>query len=115
MPTNTENVRKLAEKVGGFHVRAGAMQRAQRRIVALLEADAELPQRELEAYVAQTRSYFSSFEREARTHLKDVERRLAHIGQLQFNLTAERGVARRRIEITQSVLAALEGIHAEGA
>lgn len=110
MPVSAEKVRELAAQVGAFHLRAGAMQRAQRRITALLENGGEPPQRELEAYAAQAKSYFASFEREARGHLKDVEKRLAHIGQLQFNLTAERGVAQRRIEATQGVLSALEDI-----
>jgi len=84
------------------------MLRAQRRILALLEAGGQAPQRDIDAYVSQVRSYFTAFEREAREHLTDVEKRLSHISQLQFNLTAERGVALRRIEITQGVLSALE-------
>jgi hypothetical protein len=108
LPINTESVRKLAEQVGDFHLRNGALQRAQRRIVALLEVGDQAPQHEIDAYVAQVGAYFTAFEREARVHLTDVEKRLSHISQLQFNLTAERGIALRRIEITQSVLSALK-------
>jgi hypothetical protein len=36
--------------------------------------------------------------------LADVDRRLAKVSQLQFNLTAERGVTARRVEVTQAVL-----------
>jgi hypothetical protein len=39
--------------------------------------------------------------------VSDVDRRLAKVSQLQFNLTAERGVAARRVEVTQGVLARL--------
>lgn len=86
------------------------MQRAQRRIVALLEAGDVTAQHEIDAYAAQVGAYFTAFEHEARVHLKDVEKRLSHIGQLQFNLTAERGVALRRLEITQGVLCALKDL-----
>jgi hypothetical protein len=110
MPSNARSIRKLAEQVGGFHLRGGALQRAQRRIVALLEAGDPISQREADTYVAQTRNYFTAFEREAREHLKDVEKRLSHIDQLQFNLTAERGVAQRRIEAVRGVLADLESV-----
>ena len=56
-------------------------------------------------YLQAVRKYFAGFEKEARTHLRDVDRRLEHINQVQFNLNAERGVAVKRIEATQSVLA----------
>lgn len=56
-------------------------------------------------YLQAVRKYFAGFEKEARTHLRDVDRRLEHVNQMQFNLNAERGVAVKRIEATQSVLA----------
>jgi len=56
-------------------------------------------------YLLAVRRYFTGFERDARARLKDVEMRLARASQLQFNLTAERGVAVRRVELTQGVLA----------
>jgi len=40
----------------------------------------------------------------------DVDRRLEHTNQVVFNLTAERGVAVKRIEGTQSVLSTLAGV-----
>jgi hypothetical protein len=110
VPIKTESVRKLADMVGEFHLRNGAMHRAQRRIVALLDAGDQTPHHEIVAYIEQVGAYFTAFEHEARVHLKDVEKRLSHISQLQFNLTAERGVAVRRIEITQGVLAALKDL-----
>jgi hypothetical protein len=105
-----QRLRNLVERVGGFHLRAGSMQRAQRRIASLLAAGGEIPRREIDVYVAETHRYFSAFEREAHGHLKDLEKRLEHVGQLQFNLTAERGVAARRVEITQGVLADLDAL-----
>jgi hypothetical protein len=57
--------------------------------------------------------YFSGFAREAQAHLRDVERRLAKVSQLQFNLTAERGVAAKRVEITQGVLSKVAELRGE--
>ncbi|MDQ2991507.1 MAG: hypothetical protein M3R30_01645 [Candidatus Eremiobacteraeota bacterium] len=62
------------------------------------------------AYLAAVRRYFSGFEREAREHLRDVDKRLDHAGQVVFNLTAERGVAVKRIEATGGVLADLDAL-----
>lgn len=95
---------RLVEAVGAFRLRGSAMERAQRRMVELLTSGAPIPEREADAYIAQTRRYFNGFEHEARTHLEDLDRRLAHVSQLQFNLTAERAVAVRRIEGTRGVL-----------
>lgn len=66
-----------------------------------------------DAYIREVRRYFESFDREARGHLRDVDRRLERANQIHFNLTAERGVAVKRIEATSSVLeslASLEGL-----
>jgi hypothetical protein len=81
-------LRDLVARVGAFHITDGAMKRAQHAIV---------------------RRYFEGFDREARAHLRDVDRRLEHTNQVAFNLTAERGVAVKRIEGTQAVLTALAG------
>ena len=98
-------------RVGAFHITDGAMKRAQRAIETALEkGEADAGARR--AYRSAVRRYFESFDREARAHLRDVDRRLEHTNQVVFNLTAERGVAVRRIEATQSVLDALAG--AEG-
>ena len=59
------------------------------------------------AYLREVRRYFEGFDREARAQLRDVDRRLERVNQIHFNLTAERGVAVKRIEGTQNVLAAL--------
>lgn len=59
-------------------------------------------------YLAAVRRYFGSFEREARAHLRDVDRRLEHANQVVFNLTAERGVAVKRVEATGEILREIE-------
>ena len=60
---------------------------------------------ELRRYAAAIERYFRGFASEARKRLDDLDRRIAHVNQVQFNLQAERGVALRRIEKTQGVLA----------
>jgi hypothetical protein len=54
------------------------------------------------------RAYFSGFEKEARTQLRSVDKRIEHVDQVHFNLSAERAVAVRRIEATRQVLEDLE-------
>ena len=109
MPVERERLSALADEVGRFHITDRAMLRAQERFVAQL-ANGEPPQREVEAYLGAVRRYFTGFEREARAHLHDVEKRLAKVSQVQFNLTAERGVASRRVTVTQGVLSRIAEI-----
>jgi uncharacterized protein YoaH (UPF0181 family) len=106
MEPDGSKLRELVERVGGFHLR-GSVERAQRRMTELLSSGAALQPEQVASYLRETQHYFAGFEREARTHMKNLDRRLAHVSQLQFNLTAERGVALRRVEITQGVLRAL--------
>ncbi len=61
-------------------------------------------------YLDAVRRYFGAFEREARGHLRDVDRRLSHANQVVFNLNAERSVAVKRVEATSGVLAQLDAI-----
>jgi len=103
MPADRERLKTLVEEVGRFYVTDRSMSRAQARMVALLAAG-EPPKREVETYVSAVLRYFGAFQREARAHLSDVEKRLAKAAQVQFNLTAERGVAERRVAATQGVL-----------
>ena len=93
----------LVEKVGAFHITDRATKRAQSEIESAL-AQGRVDDAVRDAYCAAVRRYFEGFEREARGHLRDVDRRLEQLNQVQFNLTAERGVAVKRIEATQSVL-----------
>jgi hypothetical protein len=97
---------ELVERVGAFHITQRAMKRAQRAMEQAIAAGAVNERSRLE-YLAQVRHYFEAFDREARAQLRDVDRRLERINQVHFNLTAERGVAVRRIEGTQSVLDSL--------
>lgn len=93
----------LVARVAEFYVTDKAMKRAQREAEAAL-AKGALDEASRRAYLEAVRRYFSGFEREARGHLRDLDRRLEHVNQMHFNLAAERGVAVRRIEATQGVL-----------
>ena len=83
------------------------MKRAQRDIEAAIASGSPSTTRRAPRICAAVRRYFEGFDGEARTHLRDVDRRLEHVNQVHFNLTAERGVAVKRIEATQGVLEAL--------
>ncbi|MBV8639458.1 MAG: hypothetical protein JO322_15380 [Candidatus Eremiobacteraeota bacterium] len=96
----------LVARVGAFHVTDRAMKNAQ-TVVEEAIRKGTCDDRARAAYLDAVRRYFKPFEREARTHLRDVDRRLEHANQVVFNLTAERGVAVKRIEATQGVLADL--------
>jgi hypothetical protein len=98
-----ERVHALVEEIARFYVRDRSMARAQRAMVELL-AQGDPSEPDVATYLAAVRRYFAGFEREAREHLREVESRLARVSQLQFNLTAERGVAARRVAATQGVL-----------
>jgi len=103
-------LRALVAHVGAFHITDRAMKRAQERIETALVAGA-LDDELRRSYTAAVRQYFEGFAREARAHLRDLDRRLEQLHQVQFNLTAERGVAVKRIESTAGILhelAALE-------
>ena len=110
MPHSTlpdrERLRGLVATVGAFYVRDRALERAQHEIERALAAD-ELDAAGVRAYLAAVERYFSGFAREAQAQLKYVDRELERLYQRQFNLTAERGVAARRVEATQGVLSSL--------
>lgn len=96
----------LAARVGAFHITQRRMKRAQAELDSAIAAG-EVSENARAAYLAAARDYFEGFGREARAHLRDVDRRLVHLNQVQFNLTAERGVAVKRLEATDAVLEAL--------
>jgi hypothetical protein len=106
-----ERVSALVAHVGAFHITDRAMRKAQEAAQQALAAG-RLEARALDDYLTAVRRYFTGFEHEARGHLRDVDRRLEHLNQVQFNLSAERGVAVKRIEATQAVLHDLELIGA---
>ena len=107
-----ERLAGLVAEVGTFHLRDRKLVAAQRAMAAALERG-DTPQADaVRAYLRAVEWYFSGFAREARAHLRDVERRLAKVSQVQFNLAAERGVAARRIDLTEGVLAKLSELDA---
>jgi hypothetical protein len=104
----------LAAHVGGFHITDRTMKRAQ-EVVAAAIAAGDVDERTRDAYLSAVRHYFDGFQKEARVHLRDVDKRLEQTNQVAFNLTAERGVAVKRIEATEGVLrdvGALQGVGA---
>ncbi|MBV9647469.1 MAG: hypothetical protein JO043_08405 [Candidatus Eremiobacteraeota bacterium] len=106
MPIDDGRLSALFEEVGRFYITDRAMRHAQTRFAAALQRGTPTHE-EIEAYLRTARRYFTGFAREARAHLADVEKRLARVSQLQFNLSAERGVAARRVAVTQGVLSNL--------
>ncbi len=95
----------LVGEVSRFYIRDRKMRRAHDAMTARLEKKTVVSERFVAAYLATVETYFGGFEREARAHLADVDRRLARVSQLQYNLVAERGVTAKRVEVTQGVLA----------
>lgn len=80
-----------------------AAQKTIEQILAVREPTSE----EVERYRRAVDCYFSGFAREAVRRLEELDKRIAHVNQVQFNLQAERGVALRRVEVTQGVLSGL--------
>lgn len=109
MPVDPAALRALVTRVGEFYLTDKRMKKAQDRISAELEAGAP-SDAAVREYLETISKYFTGFEREAREHLRSVDKRLEHINQVHFNLSAERGVAVRRIEATQEVLQTLHGL-----
>jgi hypothetical protein len=104
----------LALRVGEFHITDRAMKRAQASIESALEAGTA-DEAARAAYLSAVRRYFKQFSDEARAALRDVDRRLERLNQVQFNLMAERGVAVKRIEATQAILGSVNALEREDA
>ena len=102
-----QRLHELAAQVGTFHITDRAMERAQRTFLAALARGAPTPP-EAAAYVRAVRAYFNGFARDAAAQLTSVDRQLEGLYQRQYNLAAERGVAVKRIEAVQGVLALVE-------
>ncbi|MDP9018787.1 MAG: hypothetical protein M3N19_10750 [Candidatus Eremiobacteraeota bacterium] len=113
MPSSLDLLEKLVLRVGEFYITDKGMKKAQDRISALLQNGA-VDASETVAYLHAVRRYFSGFEREAREHLRVVDKRLEQANQVVFNLTAERAVAVRRIDGTQGVLHELTALESPG-
>jgi len=102
-----DQFRALVARVGEFYITDRTMKSAQKKIESeLASGGAAEPARR--QYLDAVKRYFSGFEREARAQLRDVDKRLVHVNQVHFNLTAERGVVVKRIEATQGVLKEIE-------
>ncbi len=99
----------LVARVGAFHITQRAMSRAQRAMEQAIQNGTIDPAMRA-GYLNAVGRYFAEFDAEARAHLRDVDRRLERANQVHFNLTAERGVAVKRIEATGSILEALRGL-----
>lgn len=99
-------LRALAERVAGFHITDRAMRSAQRAFDAALAAGDPAPAARA-AYLVAVKTYFTGFERDAQAQLAGVDRQLDALYQRQYNLAAERGVAQKRIEAVEGVLASL--------
>ena len=99
----------LVARVAEFHITDKAMAAAQMLAEAKLR-EGNFGDKEARAYLEAVKRYFAGFEREARVHLRDVDKRLEGLNQIVFNLTAERAVAVKRIEATQAVLGQAEVI-----
>ncbi len=101
-----ERLAALVAAIGAFHITDRAMRAAQARMSAALAAGAP-PAADVRAYLAAARRYFEPYAGEAAEQLRHVDRELARLYQLQFNLTAERGVVAKRGEAVRGVLDAL--------
>lgn len=106
MPDN-DGFAALVARVGEFYVTDRALKAAQKKVEAALAAG-PVDDAARRAYIDAVQRYFSAFEREARGHLRSLDRRLERVNQVHFNLAAERGVAVRRIEATKGVLTDIE-------
>ncbi|HTD33113.1 MAG TPA: hypothetical protein VK665_05615 [Candidatus Elarobacter sp.] len=96
----------LAATVGAFHLTDKAMRAAQERIERGLAAG-DVDPAAAQAYLDAVRRYFEPYQREAQGQLRHVDRELERLYQLQYNLTAERGVVAKRVEAVRGVLDAL--------
>ena len=108
-PASSDRRQRLAAlvaTVGGFHVTDRAMRSAQARMTAVLAAG-DPDEADVRAYAGAVRRYFEPYSGEAAEQLRHVDRELARLYQLQFNLTAERGVVAKRVEAVRGVLDAL--------
>ena len=108
----TGRLAALAAAVGTFHITDRAMRAAHERVERALAAG-EVDDATAAAYLAAVRRYFEPYEREAQGQLRHVDRELGRLYQVQFNLTAERGVVAKRVEAVRGVLGALAELRAE--
>jgi hypothetical protein len=97
-------IAELVATVRGFHLTDRAILRAQKSIEEALALGTPTPAQS-SAYLRVVRSYFERFARDAQAQLRSVDRELERLYQRQYNLSAERGVAAKRVDAVASVLA----------
>lgn len=105
MTSERTDIAALVDEVGRFYVRDRELSRVQKKMAETIARGETPSPKAVREYVGVVKRYFAGFEREAQSHLRDLDARLKRVSQEQYNLTAERGVAARRIEATQNVLA----------
>jgi hypothetical protein len=114
MIVNLEELQRLVDDVGAFIIRDRTMKREQEEMCKhLLAAQTEgkgLSTEQVARYRTSVQRYFAKFNAESTRHLRDIDRRLEQLAQLQANAVAERGVAARRTELTLKVLTSLERV-----
>jgi len=98
----------LVRHVGAYRISDRSLRASLERVQSYTERGEAPPEPELAAFMRAARRYFETLEREARAHLKDIDRRLDDLFQQQYNLQAERGVAQRRLAGAGETLALLE-------
>ncbi len=113
MALDRETLARLVAEIEGFYVRDRALVRAQAKMRSAIASPGDIDPELARAYLKTLRAYFEGFAAEAKSRLADVERRLARTSQLQYNLTAERGVAAERAKLTQGVLRRIEELAAK--
>jgi hypothetical protein len=96
------NLSELLALVDAFHITDRRLLRAR----AALDRDGG-DQAE-QAFRKTAQRYFEALAREAEDHVAEVDRRLDDAYQRQFNLSAERAVAERRLQGAREVLRALD-------
>ncbi len=112
MLASNERLGDLVARVATFHITDRAMRRAQAAFTAALAGGTPSTD-DVDAYVRAVRHYFTGFARDAAAQLAGVDRELERLYQRQYNLAAERGVAVKRIEAVQGVLATLQELPTE--
>lgn len=106
-PSRHDALAAFANAVGAFHITDRAMRTAQERFVRVLATSPQPAAGDVRAYLDAVRRYFEPYAGEAAAQLRHVDRELERLYQVQYNLTAERGVVARRIEAVRGVLTAL--------
>ncbi len=96
------NLSELLALVDGYHITDKRLLRAR---AALKKSHTDGNER---AFRSEAARYFASLAHEAQTQMADVDRRLDDVYQRQYNLTAERAVAERRLQGARQILQALE-------